>query len=115
MNATEPAVNPRVTIVVVPRERFSCAAESLDSIYQHTTMPFELVYVDGGSPPSVQRYLQTQAREKGFQLLRTESFLSPNRARNLGLREVKTAYLVFIDNDVIVSPRWLETLIECAE
>ncbi|MBA2408351.1 MAG: glycosyltransferase family 2 protein [Gammaproteobacteria bacterium] len=115
MNATEPAVNPRVTIVVVPRERFSCAAESLDSIYQHTTMPFKLVYVDGGSPARTQRYLEAQSRERGFHLLRTDSYLSPNRARNLGLREVKTSYLVFIDNDVIVSPRWLETLIECAE
>ncbi|MGI8738312.1 MAG: glycosyltransferase family 2 protein [Gammaproteobacteria bacterium] len=115
MNTAESFSDPHVTIIVVPRERFSCAAESLESIYQHTTMPFSLVYVDGGSPARVQRYLQTQAREKGFHLLRTESYLSPNRARTLGLLEARGEYVVFIDNDVIVSPRWLETLIECAE
>lgn len=115
MNATETATNPRVTIIVVPRERFSCAPESLESIYQHTTVPFNLVYVDGGSPARIQRYLQTQAREKGFHLLRTDSYLSPNRARNLGLLEASSEYVVFVDNDVIVSPRWLETLLECAE
>src|SRR5680860_307591 len=115
MNTAEPAANSNVTIVVVPRERFSCAAESLESIYQHTTMPFSLVYVDGGSPARIQRYLQAQARDKGFHLLRTESYLSPNRARNLGLLEAHGEYVVFVDNDVIVSPRWLETLIECAE
>ncbi|NES96733.1 MAG: glycosyltransferase [Desertifilum sp. SIO1I2] len=106
---------PLVTLVVVPRERFSCARESLESIYEHTTLPFNLIYVDGNSPPKVQRYLQEKAQEKGFQLIRTSYYLSPNRARNIGLSEVKTRYLVFVDNDVIVSPGWLEALVDCAE
>ncbi len=32
--------------MVVPRERFSCAQESLESIYQHTQIPFKLVYLE---------------------------------------------------------------------
>ena len=104
-----------VTLVVVPRERFSCAQASLESIYQHTTLPFELVYVDGNSPSKVQRYLQASALEKKFKLIRTEYYLYPNQARNIGLAHVKTKYLVFVDNDVIVSPGWLEALVQCAE
>ena len=38
----------------------------------------------------------------------------PNQARNLGLRRVKTPFLVFVDNDIIVSPGWLEALLDCA-
>jgi GT2 family glycosyltransferase len=106
---------PRVTIVVVPRERFSATRASLESIYAHTQIPFELVYVDGGSPRHIQRYLEAQAAEKRFQLVRTEYYLSPNRARNLGLRQVSTTYVVFIDNDVIVAPGWLSPLVQCAE
>ena len=106
---------PRITILVSPRERFSYARPSLDSIYEHTRMPFELVYVDGGSPRSVQNYLQSAATEKGFTLLRTKHFLSPNQARNLGLKQVKTDYVLFIDNDVHVSPDWLEQLWRCAQ
>ncbi|MEM1255508.1 MAG: glycosyltransferase [Cyanobacteria bacterium P01_H01_bin.21] len=104
-----------ITIVVVPRERFSYTQQSLDSIYEHTTLPFELVYVDGGSPKSVQHYLSQAAEEREFALLRTEHFLAPNQARNLGLRQVKTDYVLFVDNDVHVSPGWLEKLWQCAK
>jgi GT2 family glycosyltransferase len=106
--------DPQVTIVVVPRERFSFAARSLRSIYEHSGVPFRLVYVDGGSPARVRRHLEAQAAEKGFELIRTEHFLSPNQARNLGLRRVRSEYVVFIDNDVIVAPGWLAPLVRCA-
>ncbi|HVS81617.1 MAG TPA: glycosyltransferase [Pyrinomonadaceae bacterium] len=107
--------NTDVTIVVVPRERFSYTAPSLESIYAHTPFPLQLVYVDGGSPRRVARYLRDQARAKGFTLIRTDPYLSPNEARNLALAQVKTTYVVFIDNDVLVSPGWLDALVECAE
>jgi GT2 family glycosyltransferase len=106
---------PLVTLIVVPRERFSCAQASLESIYQYTTPPFDLVYVDGNSPAKVQHYLQQKSREQNFQLIRTNYYLYPNQARNIGLAHAKTKYLVFMDNDVIVSPGWLEALVQCAE
>lgn len=106
---------PQVTIVFVPRERFSCTRESLESIYEYTEIPFKLIYVDGNSPAKVRQYLQDQAHLKDFQIIRTDYYLSPNQARNLGLAQVATKYVVFIDNDVIVSPGWLKNLVQCAE
>lgn len=106
---------PLVTVVVVPRERFTFTRESLENIYKHTEIPFNLVYVDGNSPPKEKSYLEEQAKEKGFKLLRTDYFLYPNRARNMGLRHVNTQYVVFIDNDVRVTQGWLKHLVECAE
>ena len=41
----------RVTIVVVPREQFNQAPVSLARMYATTRVPFDLVYVDGNSPP----------------------------------------------------------------
>ncbi|MBW4645949.1 MAG: glycosyltransferase [Goleter apudmare HA4340-LM2] len=108
-------LNAQVTIVATPRERFSYARASLESIFQYTQIPFQLIYVDGNSPLQVRQYLEAKAQEKGFSLIRTDYYLSPNRARNLGLAEVNTKYVVFVDNDVIVSPGWLESLIRCAE
>ena len=109
------ATGPLVTVVVSPRECFSYARDSLASVFAHTQSPFSLVYVDGGSPRALKQHLEARAREAGFRLIRTEHYLSPNRARNLGLRHVTTKYVVFIDNDVIVTPRWLSALVECAE
>ena len=63
----------------------------------------------------MQRYLRQQSSEKGFLLITTPHHISPNQARNLGLKEVKTKYVVFIDNDALVAPGWLEALVCCAE
>jgi GT2 family glycosyltransferase len=104
-----------VTIVVVPRERFSCTQASLESIYEYTDIPFQLVYVDGNSPAKVRSYLEERAEIKNFELIRTDYYLYPNQARNIGLARVNTKYVVFVDNDVIVSPNWLQALIDCAE
>jgi GT2 family glycosyltransferase len=104
-----------VTIVVVPREQFNLTEESLESIYQNTNFPFELVYVDCNSPYKVKRYLEVQAKEKGFHLIHSNHYLTPNQARNMALAHVKTEYVVFIDNDVLVKPGWLNALIQCAD
>ncbi|MEO0458837.1 MAG: glycosyltransferase [Cyanobacteria bacterium P01_A01_bin.114] len=109
------ATLPQVTLVVVPRERFSYTQPSLESLYTQTTLPFELVYVDGNSPRHIKQYIEAQSKAKGFKLIRTEHYLWPNRARNLGLAEVTTPYVVFVDNDVIVTPGWLRELLQCAE
>jgi GT2 family glycosyltransferase len=108
-------INATVTIAVVPRERFSHTAATLESIYEHTPQPFELVWVDGGSPARVARYLRKQASARGFKLLRTDRYLSPNEARNLAIEGVTTEYLVFVDNDVLVTPGWLDWLVSCAD
>jgi GT2 family glycosyltransferase len=107
--------DPDVTIVVVPREQFSKSQISLESIYAVTPQPFRLVYVDGNSPRSLRRYLERQAAGLGFKLIRTENYLTSNEARNIGLREVRTKYVAFIDNDVFVQPGWLAALLRCAE
>ena len=106
---------PNVTLIVVPRERFSYAQISLNSIYEHTQFPFNLIYIDGNSPKELKRSLEQQSIEKGFKLIRTERYLYPNEARNIGLQHADTPYIVFVDNDVVVSPGWLKALVQCAE
>jgi GT2 family glycosyltransferase len=106
---------PNVTIVVVPREQFSKARQGLESIFAHTTPAYKLIYIDGKSPSRLRRYLEDEAAEKGFRLIREERYLTGNQARNLAVPHIQTKYTVFIDNDVVPSPGWLEPLIECAE
>lgn len=74
-----------------------------------------MVYIDGGSPPLVRQYLEQQAARRGFQLVSTERYVAPNVARNLALDHVRTKYVAFVGNDVLVSPGWLERLVDCAE
>jgi glycosyltransferase involved in cell wall biosynthesis len=115
-----PTSTTKITIIVVPREKFSSTQASLESIYTNTNYPFHLIYIDAGSPPHIQKYLaqkylEAQATINQFQLIRINHYLSPNQARNIGLQHNQSQYVIFLDNDVIVSPNWLTPLINCAE
>ncbi len=110
MSSTSP-----VTVVVVPRQRFSMARRSLLSVLKHTPPSTPLVYVDGGSPRPLREWLDRCARRRGFSIIRTPHYLSPNEARNLGMRAVETPYVVFVDNDVLVAPGWVDALVRCAD
>lgn len=107
--------SPRVTILMSARERFSATREVLNAVYEHTRYPFRLVYVDGGAPRGVRGYLQHKAESEGFELIRFPHYLWPNRARNIALSRADTEYVVFLDNDTLVSPGWLERLVSCAD
>lgn len=105
----------RSTIIITPRERFGVAIESLDSVIADTARPYELVYVDGGSPKRVSAEIAERCRVQGFQHLRYDQFLSPNQSRNIGYAAATTPYVIFLDNDVIVSRGWLQALERCAD
>ena len=108
------AAAPAVSIIVVPRERFSCAQASLESIYANTPPVFELLYVDAGSPNYVRQYLDSAAARHGFRLIRAAWGIAPNPARNLALVHARGHTIVFVDNDVQVAPGWLQALLACA-
>ncbi len=114
-NTTNSLSTPSITLIVSPRERFGYVQPSLESIYKHTKLPFELVYIDIDSPGYLRNYLAKAAAKNHFTLLRTNRFLSPNQVRNLGLSQATTDYVLFIDNDIHVSPGWLESLWQCAQ
>jgi GT2 family glycosyltransferase len=106
---------PSSTIIVVPRERFGSTFESLESLFANTVQPYSLIYVDAGSPPDISQRLAELARQRDFTLIRCDSYLTPNQARNLALPRVATRYTVFADNDVFFAPGWLAALERCAE
>ena len=93
-----------VTICITPRERFSCAVDSLRDITTNTATPFELIYVDANSPREIAAQLKSLCVEQGFTYLRIDEYLPPNRSRTAALARVKTPYVVFVDNDQFVQP-----------
>lgn len=109
------ATGARATLIATPRERFGVARESLESIFASTEGPFDLIYVDGAGPADLGAWIGEMAVKHGFRHIRTDRFLSPNEARNIGIRAAVTDYVVFVDNDVIVSPGWLSRLVQTAD
>ena len=112
---SSPASTADVTIIVTPRERFSFAVESLESVIANTAKPYQLIYVDIGMSGAPRAGVERLCAEHGFTLIRTTHFVGPNHARNLALEEVRTRHVVFIENDVMVERGWLPALVACAE
>jgi len=102
-----------ITLIVVPRDRFSMAREALESLYANTRGEFSLIYVDGHAPHELRDWLRRRQRSDGFRLIEVPHYCSPNVARNLALRELRTPLAVFVDNDVTFEPGWLEALLRC--
>jgi GT2 family glycosyltransferase len=107
-----------ITIAVVPREKFSYCRTTLDALLENTSLPFKLIYIDGGSPHATRDYIRKKLEGRpDTRLLRYERFFGPFQSRNIAIREAdpETKYLVILDNDVFVRPGWLESLYRCAE
>jgi GT2 family glycosyltransferase len=104
-----------VTVAVVPRERFSHTPATLDSIHRHTPPEVRVVVVDGYPPAPVAMEIAARSSARGYRLIRCDRFLSPNQARNIAVSAVATPYVVFCDNDLLVTPNWLDPLVTAAE
>lgn len=105
-----------VTVLMVPRERFSGIQSCIASLYEHTTdVPFRLLYVDGSLPHKVKEMVEAESRQRGFDFIHRDYPLTPNEARNIGLSAVDTPHVVFIDNDIVFRPNWLEPLLDTAK
>jgi GT2 family glycosyltransferase len=103
---------PEISVIVVTRDAETVLPPLLESLRLQTLDPsrFEVLVVDNGSSDAGARI----AREAGARVIEDPR---PNRAaaRNLGARHARTDLFAFTDADCLASPRWLETLLECAE
>ncbi len=88
---------------------------SIAAVLATADVPFDLIYVDGGSPRAIARSLEATVTGAGQTYIRRNSFLSPNQARNIAMPLVTTEYVVFVDNDVVFEPNWLSAMIDCAD
>lgn len=74
--------------------------------------PTEILFVDNGSSDGSVEYLEAQADVK---LLKNAVNLGAPRARNQALPHAHGEYIVFLDNDAMVTPDWLARLLYHAE
>ena len=106
---------PLVTVVISPREGHFMTETSLLSVLADDAIGFDLLYVDIASPPKAARAIQTHAAARNFRVVHHDTWVAPAAARKAVLAEIKTKYVVFVDNDVLVEPGCLKAVVACAE
>jgi GT2 family glycosyltransferase/ADP-heptose:LPS heptosyltransferase len=110
----ERARSPLVSIVIPHYTNYDMLIPCLSSIFRHgATHPFEVVVVADGCPVASAR--QLQAWRPTVRIVT----LQPNRgfsgACNAGARAARGRYVVFLNDDTIVTPRWLDEMLALIE
>ena len=106
----------RITVGFVPRERFSLAPESLKSILDAASVPFELIVVDCNTPAEYWDQMHPLLRNReNTKIIRTDRYLLPNQCRNLVLEQASGEFICFIENDNLVDEAWLSRFLSAIE
>jgi glycosyltransferase involved in cell wall biosynthesis len=110
---SSPGTAPRITALMVQRERYSPARIAIEAFLACTPGDVDLIYVDGGSPWEEEQAIAAIARRcDRLRVLRYELPLRLNLARRFGALAMGAVdYVLLLDNDVIVKPGWLGPLL----
>lgn len=116
MNITEPII----TIVVPVRNRPDQVIRALDSIAAQSYRNFKLIIVDNGSDDDVtlsklQQWISDNANSSFSITLLNENKPGASAARNSGLKQVDTPYVLFFDSDDVMLPQHLTRISELLE
>jgi hypothetical protein len=102
-----------VTIVVVPRDRFSSVCDCAASILEHTREPIRLAFLDFGYSRRTLARLREVCRGVPTDVVPCGRTI-PVRAFRDYLAKVATRYLAWVDNDTFVTPGWLTACLDRA-
>ncbi len=103
-----------VSIILVCHNQRSLTQKCLDSVLRHTTTPYELLLVDNGSTDGTLELLKSFGEQSGPQrttILQNAENRGYIAACNQALAEVQGEFTLFLNNDTMATPQWLEGLL----
>lgn len=110
------ALAPVASVIVPTCNALDYTRLCVESLLSHTDPRHELIFVDNGSTDGTPDYLQGLARDhKRVRVILNGDNLGFARACNLGLAAAHGRHLVLLNSDTVVTPDWLERLLEVAE
>lgn len=99
-------------IVVVPRERYSSTLASLRALVATVPDDVRIIVVRGGMPARTVRALTSL--DRSIEVIGPARHLAPNAARQIGLRACTRRFVIFVDNDIVPAPGWIDPLLHTA-
>ena len=110
---------PLISIVVLAYNQLEYTKKCIESIVENTNVFFELILVDNGSTDGTATYLNTEwtslRSADMLRIIKNDRNLGYARGNNQGMAIAKGDYILLLNNDVVVTPGWLNRLMECAE
>lgn len=119
--------NSKLTsIVILTHNQLEYTKKCIESIFTHTKEPFELIVVDNGSTDGTIEYLETEVgggrTEDGdrkadirVRIIKNRENLGFAAGNNQGMAAARGNYIHLMNNDIVVTPGWLDRMVSCAE
>ena len=104
--------DPVVSIITLTFNKVEFTYQYLESIIAHTDIPYELIIVDNGSHDETTSLLD---RIENVSVIKNNENLGFIKGCNQGASKAKGKYLLFLNNDIIVTPGWLSKLVKTIE
>jgi GT2 family glycosyltransferase len=101
-----------VTIIMTVRENYSHTVKTISSLIENTTLPHRLIYIDYKTPEPIKNEI---AKFENIEIIEAVDSPYPTASRLATVDIIDTEYTVYLDNNILFSPLWLEKLIECME
>ncbi len=102
-------------IIICVHDAITDVQSCLESVVRYSNPPYSLILVDDGSAQPTRSYLEDFALSQAAVLIRNEQAQGYTRAANQGLHASSAAYVILLNSDTIVTPRWLDRMIACCE
>jgi peptidoglycan/xylan/chitin deacetylase (PgdA/CDA1 family)/glycosyltransferase involved in cell wall biosynthesis len=97
-----------IAAVITCRDLGRLLREALESVERQTRPPAEIVIVDDASTDICTRQVLARLEREGTCVMRAGG-RGASAARNLGARQTTSPYLVWLDGDDVLEPRYFET------
>ncbi len=102
------SIVPRVSIIIPVLDNLSLTTSCWTSIRKNTRIPYELLIIDNGSTEPI----ALDATLNNYRCIRNDTNLGFAAAINQGIRNSQGEYVVLLNNDTVVTPGWLESMIK---
>ncbi len=100
------------TSIIIPTyNQAEYLRQCIDSIADHTDLPYEIIVIDNASTDGTADYLESVRGIVRHRILPTN--LGFAAAVNRGLMMAKGSTVVLLNNDTLVTDRWLDNMLRC--
>jgi GT2 family glycosyltransferase/glycosyltransferase involved in cell wall biosynthesis len=108
-------LKPIVSIIIPTFNQLKYTQECIQSIYKNTTIPFELIVIANNKNDGTVEYLNQLCNTHNYiKLIINDENKGFPISVNQGISNVSAEFLLILNNDVVVTNSWLETMVDIA-